>query len=155
MNVTMRNMMTVRLSIAMPRGTTRLGTGVPSARRHGPTAQNDPVEPRGPDERLVVAFDRAGTAVCFPCRVLRAVFCGRFVMGIKAAFPGVIHEADDRKQARKRDGPGCDISVQPLQLPDEDRLDRERGQWDQHGGRVEAHLPDHFVVRWCLQGFTR
>ena len=138
--------MALRLSMATPSGTTRSGLATvtpPAAGGHAPQA--DPVDLARPA--------RAGPW-CPASSPAGRGFAGSSGPAWDSAWraPGaarsneVIDEADQAEEARKADRAGGDVGVVPLQLPDEDRLDRERRQRDQHGGHVQTHLPAHLVV---------
>src|SRR5262249_12845729 len=65
----------------------------------------------------------------------------------------VIEEADRAEHEGETDRAGGDICVISLELANEDRLDRERGQWNQHGRDVQTH---HLVSSlYCVPTASR
>src|SRR5271157_1117343 len=55
----------------------------------------------------------------------------------------VVEEPNGTEHEGKSNRAGRQIGVELLELPDEEHLDCERGQWNQDGGHVQSDLPVH------------
>ena len=111
-------------------------------------AEKHPIEARLPDVRAL-------------CRAVAALGCqppvsspsiARFRRGVVLREDPlrldevIIDEAHQAEQERETDRAGGKVRIEPLQLPDEEDLDGERGQRNQDRGHVQTNLPLHVVT---------
>ncbi len=154
MNVTIRNMITARLSIWTASGSTRavVASGFsPDASAGGrvdaPSATQSKLalQTRGPGDarprrrlgRLALLDQLLGLGLAIRFGVMRGEDPVRL-------DEEVIDEPDQAQDERQPDRRGGEIGVELAEYPDQDRLDDERRQRDQDGGHVKPDLPAHW-----------
>ena len=100
-------------------------------------AQQNPVEPRRPDDR-----GRGGAGR--PLSPLGALD-DRLVLLVRSEHAGVRNQVGDEanraQDQRRGDRPGREVGVEPAQQAAGDQFQGERAQGNQHGGHVEPDLP--------------